>query len=930
MKFFSNIIGVFVLLFSTTLFAQTIHINANIDEPEIVEGLLKMGDPGPKGKEITVNNKYMMLDGKPVLPVMGEIHFSRTNPKKWEELILKMKANGITIISTYVFWIYHEEEEGVFNWEGQNNLRHFIELCKKHNVWAYPRIGPWCHGEVRNGGLPDWILKKENMKVRSNDEKYMEYVDRWYNEISKQLNGLYYKDGGPIIGIQLENEYWRGKGGEYHIMALKEFALKYGMDLPMYTVTGWRNASVPENEVIPLWGGYPAAPWNTDLKKITNNESYVFNKPINDQSIGHKDESSKYTPNYSLYPYFTCELGVGNQISEHRRPIIDAIDGVSISTSSVASGSNLPGYYVFAGGLNPVGKFTTLEENKIESGYWNEYPDISYDFQAAIRETGEIAKAYKKLKPFHYFLSEFGEQLAPMTPIIPENNSHPDSLQYAFRVKDDSGFLFASNYYRGYEKSVKKDVQFNIQLKNESIKIPSEPITIEDKTLFIWPVNLQMNDVVLKYASAQLICNVYNKKTEDWYFFENDGIRPEFLIAKNNVTSVSLNGKPISRNNGNFLIKNASSGLGNPIIIKTINGKTQRIFVLSQVEKDNFWLFKHKNNDYAYLSSGNLTMNNQGGELNLFSTDASNDITALNGTLKASGKTKISKQNGFKTLTKINTEKSISFELDTIDLSSTAKWLKISPESYSAKKELYNKQFYKTITLNEPSEIKKALFYFYSEENGNIRINGKWLNQTIKTGTKNTLDLTGYLKLGKNDILINYPYTNQEKAFLGVLEVEFYTAKKLFFPTDSSWTTTEQYKIPAPWEGIPKTEKPDIVTKPKDVKELSFSPYRYELKLDTEAIKNYKNVFLRIDYWGNKIKCYSGDNLVADNFNNETTWSINLTDINVTPHKPLVFEITPYDSENPKFYFDKPQTFDKTGIKHIEINPEFHHVFEVR
>ena len=532
-----------MLLFAVSLHAQTIHIDANIDEPEIVEGSLKMGSPGPKGKEITINNKYMLLDGKPILPVMGEIHFSRCNPDKWEELILKIKANGITIISTYVFWIHHEEEEGVFNWEGQNNLRQFIELCKKHDVWAYPRIGPWCHGEVRNGALPDWILKKDNTKVRTNDDKYMEYVDRWYREISKQLNGLYYKDGGPIIGIQLENEYWRGKGGEYHIMALKDLALKYGMDLPMYTVTGWRNASVPENEVIPLWGGYPAAPWNTDLNKITHNESYVFNKPINDQSIGHKEESAKYTPDYSLYPYFTCELGVGNQISEHRRPVIDAIDGVTISTSSVASGSNLPGYYVFAGGLNPVGKLTTLEENKNESGYWNEYPDISYDFQAAIRETGEIAEAYKKLKPFHYFLSEFGEQLAPMSPIIPENITDPDSLQYAFRVKNDSGFLFVSNYYRGYEKSIKKDVQFNIQLKNEVLQIPSAPINIEDRTLFIWPVNLQMGSALLKSASSQLICNIENKKTQDWCFFETEGVKPEFLFSSKNIENISVGGK---------------------------------------------------------------------------------------------------------------------------------------------------------------------------------------------------------------------------------------------------------------------------------------------------------------------------------------------------------------------------------------------------
>ncbi|WNH08393.1 beta-galactosidase [Thalassobellus suaedae] len=485
MKFYFHYILI-LLLATKSVNSQTITIDAQIETPKIIENSLKMGNPGSTGKEITINNKFLSLAGKPMIPVMGEIHFSRCNPDKWEDLILKMKANGITIISTYVFWIYHEEEKGTFNWEGSKNLKRFIELCKKHDVWAYPRIGPWCHGEVRNGGLPDWIVNQEEFKPRTNDAKYLEYVDQWYREISEQLKGLYYKDDGPVIGIQLENEYWRGKGGEKHIMTLKNIALNYGIDVPMYTITGWRNTSTPENEVIPLWGGYPAAPWNTDIKEIKSNASYVFNKPINDQSIGNEASTTKYQPNYSLYPYFTCELGIGNQISEHRRPVLSPIDGITIATSNVASGSNLPGYYVFAGGLNPVGKLTTLHEERYESGYWNEYPIISYDFQAALRETGEISSAYHKLKPLHYFLSEFGEQLAPMTPIIPSNNDNPDDLQYAFRVKDNSGYLFVSNYYRGHKKTTKKDVQFHIKLKEGDIKIPSSSINIEDSTVFIY------------------------------------------------------------------------------------------------------------------------------------------------------------------------------------------------------------------------------------------------------------------------------------------------------------------------------------------------------------------------------------------------------------------------------------------------------------
>src|SRR5580658_5898139 len=187
-------------------------------------GYLKMGTQSSSGHEIRVNSRYLTLDGKPWLPVMGEFHFSRYPEKYWEEEILKMKAGGVQIVSTYVFWIHHEEIEGQFDWSGQRNLRHFVELCGKHGMYVFVRIGPWDHGEVRNGGLPDWVLTKS--RVRTNDPAYLSYVQRFFVEIGKQLQGLYWNDDGPIIGVQLENEYGkRGPdAGAAHISALKKLA----------------------------------------------------------------------------------------------------------------------------------------------------------------------------------------------------------------------------------------------------------------------------------------------------------------------------------------------------------------------------------------------------------------------------------------------------------------------------------------------------------------------------------------------------------------------------------------------------------------------------------------------------------------------------------------------------------------------------------
>jgi hypothetical protein len=917
MKFFIRFIFTFLVFIPLNFLGQQINIDARVEPQIIKEGHLKMGNPGSKSKEIIINNKFLTVGGKPVIPVMGEIHYSRYNKDKWEEAILKMKANGINIIATYVFWIHHEETEGEFDWSGNKDLRSFIELCKKHEVSAYPRIGPWCHGEARNGGFPDWIMKRQDISPRSNEPNYLFYVDRLYKEISKQLDGLYYKDGGPVIGLQLENEYWRGKKGEEHILKLKQMALKYGMDVPMYTVTGWRSASVPENEVIPLWGGYPTAPWNTNLDKIETNESYVFNLPINDQSIGNEAPTNKYSPNYSLYPYLTCELGVGNQISEHRRPIIDAMDGVTIATSCIASGSNLPGYYVFAGGLNPVGKYSTLEEDKLESGYWNEYPDISYDFQAAIRETGEIAPSYHKLKPLHYFLNEFGEQLAPMTPIIPEDNVAPDNLQYAFRVKNNSGFLFVSNYYRGHTKSIKENIQFNIRLNNESIVFPSKPISIKDKTIFIWPVNMTIGNTVLKYVTAQPICAINNKKTTDWYFFETNGVNTEYLFDTKNIKELSFKGVKQIQNDNQFLLNNISLGLEYPIQIVDINGRVHRIFTLSQEQSEQFWYFKNKENELAFLSTANLIIDEKQ-QLQAFSTNKEDEIIALNCELKKDVET--SKIRSFKKYIIKPAITKIENRLETYDIINDAKLLNIASENYTSKNSLYNKQFFKDFSIENTANIKKAIFHLYTEVDCRIRINGKWLNQNVVSKEKNSLDLTGYLKKEDNSILLNFPYIKDDKGFIGVLEVEFYNADRIYISTDSTWLAVEQYKIPAPWDEV-RNKKEPIILKRK-VENLTFSNDRYRLILDENELKKFKNVYLNISYDGDKMQCRSGNKLVADNFNNQTTWSINLSDIKTNPKFPMFFELKPFEKD-PLIFFDRQPELNKVGIKSIDVIPEY-------
>ena len=168
-----------------------------------------------------------------------------------------MKAGGVRIISTYIFWIHHEEIEGHFDWSGRRDLHRFVELAGKNGMYVWARVGPWDHGEVRNGGLPDWLLQKT--KTRQSNPDYLKYVGRFYGEIGRQLAGLFWKDGARSSECKLENEYHeRGPAeGEEHILTLQKMARKAGMEAPFYSITGWDDAVIPPHDVVPVFGGDP-------------------------------------------------------------------------------------------------------------------------------------------------------------------------------------------------------------------------------------------------------------------------------------------------------------------------------------------------------------------------------------------------------------------------------------------------------------------------------------------------------------------------------------------------------------------------------------------------------------------------------------------------------------------------------------------------
>lgn len=521
------------------------------DEPLLINHL-NMGGKNPKGEEINVTSRYFTRNGKPWIGVMGEFHFSRYSRENWHRELAKMKAGGITIVSTYLFWIYHEEIEGKMDFGGDNDIRAFIEECKDVGLDVVIRIGPWAHGECRNGGFPDWLLKKD-YKLRDNNEEYLAVVKKWYQSIYNEVKGLFYKDGGNIIAVQIENEF---VDNAEHLAKLKEIAVECGFIAPIYTVTGWNSASgakIPVDEVVPVFGGYCEAPWENHMNRLLPSPHYFFNRMRNDSAIGTdliaKTQSDGWQLPYERYPFATCELGGGIEVTHHRRPIIKPMDIYAVSLVKLGDGNNLVGYYMYHGGTNKIGELSTFNETKA-TGYPNDYPILSYDFQAPLSEYGEVREQYGLLNMLHMFVNDFGEEFAPMIAVDSANSVAVDdtnSLRYGMRTNGKSGFVFVNHYQRLTELA---DIE-NAVISAENVEFP--PIDVKGEVSFFMPFNMKMGDSVLEYATAQPLC-----KCDDTYFFaEIPNIKAEYKFSKGSANIVTVpfeNAKYMRKLNGTVYI----------------------------------------------------------------------------------------------------------------------------------------------------------------------------------------------------------------------------------------------------------------------------------------------------------------------------------------------------------------------------------------
>lgn len=504
----------------------------------------KFSGKSPDGQEISFTNYYMQVDGKPFFGVSGEMHFSRMSPDQWEDAVLKMKAGGINIISTYVFWIVHEEEEGIFRFDGCRDIRKFLAICEKHGMMVIMRIGPFDHGEFRNGGLPDWLYGKP-YDVRDDNPGFLAVTRQFFRALHARMNGHYFSQGGCIVGTQIENEYqhssapWEltvgaagewingGHSGEKYMLALKQIMVEEGIITPFYTTTAWGGAVTPVEEALPLWGGYAYQPWifynHTGEHPAT--PEYIYRDNHNNAIQKTYNFEPSYAP--ESRPYACCEMMGGMQCSYSYRFQMDmrAID--ALANIKLGSGCNLLGYYMYKGGTNPVG---------LRTPYLNEcqVSKRSYDYQAALGEFGQVRESYNRLKALHLFCQTFKDVLAQAKTVLPEHMHvlQPDDLgplRYCVRVKGDSGFLFVNNFQDHMEMIDRKDETVTLQLPSGDVTFRFSMAAGENTVL---PFGVMLGNVRLDWATAMPMTHI----GDTWFFVVPDGMQPVYAISGREYT----------------------------------------------------------------------------------------------------------------------------------------------------------------------------------------------------------------------------------------------------------------------------------------------------------------------------------------------------------------------------------------------------------
>lgn len=333
-----------------------------------------------------------LLDGRPFQIISGEMHPSRIPAEYWRHRIQMAKAMGCNTISVYLFWNYHESQEGIFDFHsGNHDIARFITTAQEEGMWVIIRPGPYVCAEWEFGGLPPYLLREADIKIRCIDQTYMKAAERYLSRLSDVIRPFLITNGGPVLMLQVENEYGSYGNDRNYTAAIKNIWEKYGIDVPFFTGDG------PTTFMLEA-GTLPGCAVGLD----------------SGSSQGDFDLASSINPGV---PVFSSETYPGWLTHWGEKWVKPDTSGILREIRFLMDNRKSFNLYVIHGGTN-FG--FTAGANSGGKGY---EPDVtSYDYDAPVNEQGQATAKYMAIRNLIGSYLPEGKRLPPIPEPIPAMN----------------------------------------------------------------------------------------------------------------------------------------------------------------------------------------------------------------------------------------------------------------------------------------------------------------------------------------------------------------------------------------------------------------------------------------------------------------------------------------------------------------------------
>nr|XP_028605955.1 beta-galactosidase isoform X2 [Podarcis muralis] len=333
-----------------------------------------------------------LKDGKPFRYISGSFHYSRVPRYYWKDRLLKMKMAGLDAIQTYVPWNFHEVEPGVYNFAGDRDLESFLRLADEIGLLVILRAGPYICAEWDMGGLPAWLLEKETIALRSSDADYLAAVERWMGVLLPKMKVHLYQNGGPIIMVQVENEYGSYFACDFDYLRYLQslFHQHLGDEVVLFTTDGASKFLLRCGTLQGLYSTVDFGPGANVTASFLNQRHAEPNGPL---------------VNSEFYTGWLDHWG-------HRHSVISSSLVAKTLSEILAHGGNV-NMYMFIGGTN--------------FGYWNganmpyAAQPTSYDYDAPLSEAGDLTKKYFAIR-----------EVIAMYKTIPQGPIPPSTPKFAY------------------------------------------------------------------------------------------------------------------------------------------------------------------------------------------------------------------------------------------------------------------------------------------------------------------------------------------------------------------------------------------------------------------------------------------------------------------------------------------------------------------